>query len=373
MKIQSRHSTSIVGVDLLSRLSCAVAIWLVGCSTPGPEKPVGLVPGYASKGDVRKRTSSKQIELPFNYNQSTAYRKLKMLVKVDGKSIDITGANAVKFAENADKLLNDASLFLQSKMGYIKRFNMYAAWGDGARQLAGELQDVGDVKVVSVQSLLPQIDVFCTANIILKKDAYIKKNGADEVEFVVTLAVQMTDNKKEIIGRAQTVTGKSEKREIFYGFDGIPVGGVTTEAVGVQEAVMNALQQYMVIVGNEFPVSGKVTGISKLDPNRLQVDKGMEDGLTTKTQLVMWTKDGGVDFPIAQGEAQPGEKVGSVIIYDWSTQNAAVEKLIGQIKQPGWLEANKDALYFTSRGLGYPQEWEQTQRELLQKRIPAKR
>jgi hypothetical protein len=64
-------------------------------------------------------------------------------------------------------------------------------------------------------------------------------------------------------------------------------------------------------------------------------------------QMVVWVSDGGLDIPIAYGEALPGQNTSSIIILAWQ-KDADYEEFIRGIMTPGWLKKKGNKLFATT-------------------------
>ncbi len=203
------------------------------------------------------------------------------------------------------------------------------------------------------------MDLYCSGSLTLKKEEWESPDASNVITYEVGLVLEIKNNQRQIIGRPFTGTGQAQ-RKVFIGLDGKILGGFNQkdEKTAVHEAVQSALKKAMVFFGNEFPVSGAVTGYApQIDPNRMQINKGVEDGLSLNNNLVLWTMISGIAYPLAYARAEPGGGTSAIQIFKWN-DNSSLRDWINAVRQPGWL-GGQNKLYVTSLGLSYPQEWEQ--------------
>ena len=332
---------------------CSLAFVLAtGCGTP-KLKAKPTIAGIVRTGEGAGKLAKGRFRLPQNYEQDRAFRKMKLFSSYSRGSV---AADSKQVSQ--DELAN-VSTFLQAKMGYIKRFEVWARHNDGGFVMASELADIGEVELKGQDIEPAGLDLVQSARPVLAKTIEQLSGGQVHIHYAVTLIVEIKDANHKQIGRPLTYVGNAKAT----GFIDINTGRITAgqtgkeEGVIIQAACMDALKRYMGGIANEFPVSGKITGIARLDSNRMQMDKGVEQGLGEGTQLCIWIRDAGVAFPLAYATAEPGENKSSLVVWRWNDQNEAVKALVNEIKSPGWIGKPGNEIFATSVGMPFPPEW----------------
>lgn len=347
----------------------AILSILVGCATPpaGPKKELSDSPGRASQGDVMRNTKRKTIELPENYDQETAFRKLNLLVQVKCDINNVRGIEYIFTPDESEEMGFKASLDMQQYIAYLRRFNVYAAFGDGARDLAAELEDVGDV-ILATPENIREIELAMTCNLDVTFEysrlgpAQAKelglRPGMSTLVANVKNTVVFTNPAREPLPSPVPWTVQSKPIGVFVDTNNQLRRGQMDFQSAIKDAIVRSLDQLRVFMGNQYPVSAKITGTAApIDADRMAIDKGVYHGIAKNTQGVVWARINGVDYPMGHADAQPAEKRGSIVVYEWSTASSGVKQVVEQIKTPGWLNNPGNELYWTSMALERPPEW----------------
>jgi hypothetical protein len=363
----------------LQKLSLITALVLMAsCGAPQPNikpDPKGSLTevdtnqdkgAATTRGDTIKNIKAgKDLEFPYKYDQETSFKDLTMLVAFNKVEAKVTKGGKV-YADNGavGTVSQQLSTYLQAQMGKSKRFDVYCAFGDGAIALAKELGDLGEADTSNIEEVeLPKFDVFCDCELMLWRREFERNDGTDRVTYKADILFSIKDINKRMIGEPVRFTGETKELKIIKNLAGERIGGVDLEAetLAIRNAAMVALTKVYREVGHQFPVSGRVTGISQIDNDRMTMDRGTKHGLQKGQQLVIWYKneDSGDELPLAYAEANPGEKRGSILVLGWTPKikEPGYKALVGQILSPGWLKQNKDMLFFTSEGMALPPEW----------------
>ncbi len=340
-----------------------ITFFFCSCETTGPTKTAGSG-GYVSRGDLEKHKG--EMELPENYSQVTSFRTLNLLTNFSDKTL-----NAAINSDTTERVIisqnqsDTARIHLETMMGKIKRFNIKAAQSaTEARARIEELQDIGFLKRDEIDNSY-NLKLSLNANMILGGENTFFRNGQTDRVYTVTIDFSITKvdsgaQTDDILGRSFSVKGQCKPRKFFRN---IVTGEYLTgfnqkeEAVAIKEAMFDAMKKAMVQFALQFPVSGKIEHISEFDPTKMQLDRGTIHGLTSNTQVCVWFDDGGVGIPIAYANATPGEKVTTIKVYKWNSQNSRYKSFAEAVQQPGFLASGKK-LYATSLGLSYPKVWE---------------
>lgn len=353
-------------------------VFLTGCAAPSgtqiaptPHETTTKVDSGSEVGRAKTRADvikdvlgGKDLDLPYKYKADTSFKDLTMLVqftKIETKRFAggrLTAGSAI--VGTTDRAL---STYLQAKIAKSKRFDVYCVFGNGAIALAKELGDLGEADISNLAAARPpKFDVFCDAELVLSRREFERCDGTDRVTYQVDILVTLKSAEKRMLGEPMEFRGKTSELKIIKNTAGERIGGVNLEeeTQAIRDAALDALRKLYYEVGNQFPVSGEITGISMLDENRMQFNRGTEQGLQKSQQLTIWYNDGGTDIPLAYAEADPGENSSSIKILAWAApkgKEAAFDRLRKQIISPGWIKLEGNKLYCTSNGLAAPPEW----------------
>jgi hypothetical protein len=331
-----------LGVIFVALMSTLV----LGCAggSTSPSEKIQLDPELYT---VNEETFEDQdITLPMNYSEDN-YRKLVLAV-----SFQDVGARA---GEISDDVVQTLSTRLQTEMAKLKRFTIYSLHNRGGVRVLENLSDIGEANIeVPSGDDLPGIDLVLTGAITVSVERhkrYDKEELVYEVECdfsceeVATRTVRFAEKAKGRVIRSQyfTLTGKK-----LGGFD------ESDQRQAVYGAAMKALAVLANKLGNTFPVGGEVTGVLG---NRMNINRGYEDGIGKDNQMVVYAKIGGVDLPLGRATANPGTNNSNLLVYKWNTSDKYAKTIIKRLEEELGAADTLD-LYAVSAGMSVPPEWE---------------
>ena len=331
-------------LDQYVPVALASLLLMAGCSTPEISLDPTLTT-YDTKGLMRG-----PIGLPANYNTEN-FRRLQMGVafeaiagtdKVSGKKLEIS---------------KDLSTRLQTEMAKLKRFTIFSAHNRGGVTFFKELEDVdGDVNLTEA-SATRAIDLVLTGRITVTKER--QDRYADNlIIYEVECDFSCEDLKTRTVRFAEKAKGRTARKQVIS-LTGANLAGFDErdEQQAITQAALKALAVVANKLGNTFPVGGRVIGATT-SGERLQLDKGFEDGIGKNQPCVVFINDGGVDVPLALCEATPGTDASSLVAAKWNTADGDAKPLIKAFrKSPREFLAN-NKVYAVGYGVPVPPEWD---------------
>jgi curli biogenesis system outer membrane secretion channel CsgG len=333
-------------------LSCtALAVASTGCVQTAQK--IQIEPTLATRTASSIRDSKDRIRLPQNYDPSN-YK----LLKVAASFYPLSATSPSQFS----KLQNDVvASMMETEISKLKRFTILSRSQLGQQAIADEkrFQDRGTVRSQDFIRFGQQFgaDYVLTAGIVLSSEKF---DRVKEQELIYTVLVnyQLIEAKTGEIKEADRAEGRA-RRTAFELPSGRIVGGFNYRdpkelEVALNEASFNALKVIANKIGNKLPVGGKITGFRE---NAFQINAGHEQGLMGKQLVVVYTKDSGVDVPLARGEIEPGSKETRGVIIQWSN-DPSVKGLIDQLRKDSKSFMLDYDLYAVSDGMPLPPEWD---------------
>lgn len=324
----------------------SVLLALVGCAT-APK--VSLDPTLTTYSRETLEDMD-EIALPMNYNVDN-FRQLQLGVhfkSVMGKDKQ-TGEEI-----GVDP---DLSTRLQTEMAKLKRFTVYSAHNRDGVMFFEELADVDPSTQLAQPKKTRAIDLVLSAQVTVTKET-IRRYYDSLIIYEVECDFSCEDLKTHTVKFADKAKGRTARTKVRTRTGRTAAGFMEKDAQqAVNQAAMKALMVLANKLGNTFPVGGRIIGASG-SGDRLQLDKGFEDGIGNKQQCVIFINDGGVDVPLALAEATPGNDKSTLVVYRWNKSDPDAKPLIREYQDnpKGFLKRNK--VYAVGYGLSTPPEWE---------------
>ena len=326
---------------------------LAGCSTPPP--PAMPPPEGALDPSLtvftRESLASKPIHLPANYSTQN-FRKLQL-----GVAFEAVGG-VDKSTGQPLEISKDLSTRLQTEMAKLKRFTVFSAHNRGGVTFFKELADVdGDVNLKEA-SEVREVDLILSARVSVTKERHDRYNDTliiNEVE----CDFSCEDLKTRTVKFAEKAKGRTARKKIIS-LTGVALAGYDEKAdqeQAVTQAAMKALAVVANKLGNTYPVGGALLGCST-SGERLQMDKGFEDGIGKNQQCVVFVNDGGVDIPLGLAEANPASDSANLTVYKWNDKDPDAKLILAEFRKDpkGYFSSNK--MFAVGYGLPLPPEWE---------------
>lgn len=324
---------------------------LVGCATPKSPRLEQVLTTYSRE----KLEDMDEIKLPMNYSVNN-FRKLRLGVAFEClPGLDKKTGEALSIDTNL-------STRLQTEMAKLKRFTVISDHNNVAEQLAHELADI-DPSHQIVEPSEVRKDLYLSVKVVVTREK-IDRYADSILIYEVECDLNCQDAKTRTVKFAEKAKGRSVRRQFYAVTDDVRVGGYSDEdqRQAITQAAMRALAVIANKLGNTFPVGGQIVGVSATG-DRMQLNKGFEDGIGNDQQCVIFVNDGGVDVPLALAEAAPGDDKSTLAVYKWNKSDADAKPLIREYQDNPKQFLKKNKIYAVGYGLSTPPEWEQTEGE----------
>lgn len=287
-----------------------------------------------------------EIQIPANTNTEN-FRKILMAVNFSDVSY--------KAGEISNKSVQTLSARLQTEMTKLKRFSIFSIHNRNGVTMVQELGDIGEANTDNIDNRdLQAIDYVLSAAITVTKEKH-EKSDHDQLIYEVECDFSCEELKTKTVKFAEKAKGRAVRTQALS-LSGKKLGGYNEDEE--KQAIYNAAMKAIAVVanklGNTFPVGGRVTGVSS-SLTRFAFDKGFEQGIGKNAQVVLFADDGGLEIPLALGEASPSTYKATTKIYKWNTSDPDAEVIIDDLKKGNWQNYK---LYGVQYGMPVPPEWE---------------
>ncbi len=317
---------------------------------------------FTAKTDL---AGSGNFAIPANAGNKMADRQAVLFMEVTTSS-SAGGKDAPQLTPAARQSLRQ---WIETQMPQLKRFSVYSIFNDGAKRLVQVLSDQGRMEQIP-ESQLPKADVLLSIAIDVQSSIAVQQTVARDsiVTYKLDTKAQLQDasNMKILASRNFVV---SEQRNVIARAIGRNPDGTTKYEFQagfnpndpnninsvLQMAGREVLANIAAMLGEYYPVTGRVTGVQAA-AGRMVVDRGVEQGITNETQMLVWVDDNGIPTGIAYAncEAMDGRSV--LNIYRWNTSNPASKALVAKV-QSDPNAAKSMEMFATTVGLPLPAQW----------------
>lgn len=259
--------------------------------------------------------------------------------------------------------------WIETQMPQLKRFSVYSIFNDGAKRLVQVLSDQGRMQQVP-DNQLPSADVLLSIAIDVQSSIAVQQTVARDsiVTYKLDTKAQLQDaatmrilaSRNFVVSEQRNVIARAvgrnpdgtTKYEFQAGFNPNDPNNINSV---LQMAGREVLAKIAAMLGEYYPVTGRITGV-QAEGGRMVVDRGVEQGITNETQMLVWVEDNGIPTGVgyANCEAMDGRSV--LNVYRWNTSNAAAKKLVTQI-QADPNAAKTMEIFATTVGLPLPAQW----------------
>lgn len=319
---------------------------LVGCTT-APKLAVDPTLTTFSREQLEDMD---EIELPMNYSIDN-FRQLQLGVHFASvPGVDKTTGEELGIDPNL-------SSRLQTEMAKLKRFTIYSAHNRDGVMFFEELADVDPNAQLAQPKKVRNVDLVLSAKITVTKETQ-RRYYDTALIYEVECDFNCEDLKTHTVKFAEKAKGRTVRTQVKTRTNRTAAGYIDNDE---QQAITNAAMKALMVVanklGNTFPVGGKIVGVSG-SGDRMQLDKGFEDGIGKNQQCVIFVNDGGVDVPLALAEATPGTDKSSLRVYKWNKSDEDAKHLIREYQDNPRQFLKQNKIYAVGYGLPTPPEWE---------------
>ncbi len=333
---------------------------LVACATP----ELDLDPTLTHYS--RATLEDAPIEMPANYSTDT-FRKLTMGVAFSS----ISGVD--KKTGKPLSISTGLSSRMQTEMAKLKRFTIFSAHNRGGVSYFQSLSDVeGDVNLAKPVDA-KKLDYILSGSVIVTKERQDRYNDTIVI-YEVECDFSCEDLKTRTVKFAEKAKGRTARKQILS-YSGRALAGhdSSDEEQAITQAALKALAVMANKLGNTFPVGGRIVGASS-SGDRIQLNKGFEDGIGAKQQCVIYVDDGGVDIPVGLAEASPSSTTSNLNVYRWNDGwgQKDAQVIIDAYKENPKSYIRKNKVYAVGYGLSVPPEWDNANKGSMDEQLRLK-
>lgn len=320
---------------------------LVGCTPTVPKLAVDPILTTFSREQLEDMD---EIKLPMNYNVDN-FRQLQLAVHFSAvPGVDKTTGGELSVDPNL-------SSRLQTEMAKLKRFTVYSAHNRDGVMFFEELADVDPNARLAQPKKVKDIDLVLSAKITVTKETQ-RRYYDTALIYEVECDISCEDLKTHTVKFADKALGRTVRSLVPTRTGRVMAGYIDKdEQQAITKAAIKALAVVANKLGNTFPVGGKIVGVSG-SGDRMQLDKGFEDGIGENQQCVIFVNDGGVDIPLALAEATPRPDGSSLHVYKWNKSDADAKPLIREYQDNPKQFLKQNKIYAVGYGLSVPPDWE---------------
>jgi len=317
---------------------------------------------FTAKTDL---ASAGNFAIPANAGNKMADRQAVLYMEVTTTSSS-ADKNAPQLTPAARQSLRQ---WIETQMPQLKRFSVYSIFNVGAKRLVQVLDDQGRMEPVP-DNQLPKADVLLSIAIDVQSSMAVQQTVARDsiVTYKLDTKAQLQDaatmkilaSRNFVVAEQRNVIAQAvgrnpdgtTKYEFQAGFDPDDPNNINSV---LQMAGREVLAKIAAMLGEYYPVTGRVTGV-QTSAGRMVVDRGIEQGITNETQMLVWVDDNGIPTGIAYAncEAMAGRCV--LNVYRWNNLNAAAKALVSKV-QSDPNAAKELQIFATTVGLPLPQQW----------------
>ena len=317
---------------------------MVGCASNTGEGYAGV---YTSGANIME---AEELALPANYDPASMDHELTMQVAF--KSPQPLSEPNKEVLPISAKL----SSRLQTEMKKLGRFKIDSTFNNISGDLVAERADLGEVKQRE-ENVIGPFDLTLSVEMIATRERQRVEDG-NEWFYCVECDCNCRDEKTHLSKFAEKFRGEARRHQMMSmrnkrmaGFD------EKTAEDALTEAALKALANLAKKLGNEFPVCGKVTGMTP-SGETMMFDKGYEQGVFKNQQTVVFVDYMGVDIPIAAGTAEPGKNRSRLAVRRWNEKNKDADAVIKELRSSPVTFFKNYKVYAAGYGIPIPPEWE---------------
>lgn len=335
-------------------LPISVLILVVGCAT----ETVSLDNSAELKTFDRKffENDSAEVHLPsggkWKYDDETAKKKTIATCIV-----------SVKDSGEAKQIPDSVRDFMQNEMAAVKQFNVVALTGTDADFVVDEHADVGTQVARKEQRGDVVVDLGITLRANWTRQEANVGNGLHQVIYSFNGNATCKDQETGLVNSdlSKPVEGH-DSRKVHYDLTGNVSGGFDPDKKGAEveplrTAAMRALYPYFNLLGNYYPVAGKIVATDRVG-GAFTLNRGSDDGVGAEQQFVVFVEEDGMKTALAYAEGRPEAKKTTLTCYRWAETDAA-ESYIKEFRNNPKKFVKEYALGAVALGMAMSESWKQ--------------
>jgi hypothetical protein len=317
-----------------------------------------------SKADLVGR---QDFAIPRNAGSPMADKRLVLFM-----AVNTSKSGSLDLSPGALQALNN---FIEAQIPQIKRFRVFGFYNTGADDAAAVAADAGLTQRRRQQAAPPDADV--TLNISLDVQSSLAQFGGrvdpsdgkrkDTVASyrIVASCSLLSETKEVLTSRNLTALQQRDvvervlpngERRFSGGFD--PNNSDNVNSV-LQICARQILSDLTLLLGEYYPITGDITTVRG---GRMTLNKGVEEGMTNETQVLIWADDGGIPTGIAYANCEAMADRTVLNIYGWNTRDPDAAKIVREVQNnPDVLKSMR--LRATTVGLPVPMQWQEGRAE----------
>lgn len=270
----------------------------------------------------------------------------------------------LKDSGDAKQIPDSIRDFMQNEMAAVKQFNVVALTGTDADFAVDEQADVGTQVVRDAQRGDVVVDLGITLRANWSRQEANVGGGLHQIIYSFNGNVTCKDQATGLVNPdlSKPVEGH-ESRKVHYDLTGNVSGGFDPDKKGAEveplrTAAMRALYPYFNLLGNYYPVAGKIVASSRAG-GTLTLNRGSDDGVGVEQQFVVFVEDeDGSKTAIAYAEARPESKKSALECYRWAETDDA-ESYIDEFNNNPKKFVKEYSVGAVALGMAMPESWKQ--------------
>lgn len=269
----------------------------------------------------------------------------------------------LKDSGDAKQIPDSIRDFMQNEMAAVKQFNVVALTGTDADFAVDEQADVGTQVVRDAQRGDVVVDLGITLRANWSRQEANVGGGLHQIIYSFNGNVTCKDQATGLVNPdlSKPVEGH-ESRKVHYDLTGNVSGGFDPDKKGAEveplrTAAMRALYPYFNLLGNYYPVAGKIVATDRVG-GAFTLNRGSDDGVGPDQQFVLFVEEDGIKTALAYAEGRPEAKKTTLTCYRWAETDAA-ESYIDEFRNNPKKFVKEYSVGAVALGMTMPESWQQ--------------
>jgi len=320
-------------------LVVTVSLILSACSAPELDTSIAL------RSTVEDMPAPPPLTLPSGAGSDLALKQLVLYLQIE--VIDQTSDPEMQFTIGA---LTAARAELEALMPRMKRFTVYSVFNDGAKRMARDLAEIGEMQSTN-ESRLPEADAFLNVKLTLNCEK-AKMSGRSDGETTLdeirryreTLFYNLTDRNGRVMDESPEASGElyhelqrnvgrlvnltTGKVEFAAGFD--------PQDESSQAAIVREMTQLLNVglsarLALALPLTAEVTAINP-SKTAFSLSKGSRNGVYLGGRVVVWARVGDFDYVVADAIAKPTADRAMLEVKRWNNEDPEAARIVRDLR-----------------------------------------
>ncbi|PVZ70656.1 penicillin-binding protein activator LpoB [Pelagibaculum spongiae] len=333
-------------------ITLAISILFTGCVAKNPLK-INSEADLSANSQIEKVDKDAllhqdNIKLPDNYDVKS-FSRVRVAAYLD----------KLDWEKDARKTNLDKGIIaklLENELARTKRFDVLSRnFASGDFEAAFQIDNTVEAGAIKQGEKLNP-DFILEASVSL---GTVVKEKFDHYEIIFRSLVTtklIDPNTNQIIESFEPIRFNLPAKNFFMIEDKFMGGFNLNKQNELQEAYKEAAQKSIQVlvnrVMNYYPTGGRLTNMRG---NRFGIDAGINQGFASKSGVILFLSDDGLDIPIASAEVTPARNSGSGTIMTWLTDDPEVVKIKKKMESLGKEYLKRNKVYAVS--VGMPEDW----------------